>query len=221
MAEIKVNPTRMELKKLKSRLSVARRGHKLLKDKRDELMRQFLEKVKEARDLRRKVATLYKSYNAKFEIASASTDKKMMQEALLLPKSQGSLGITYKNIMSVSVPEFEFKKSTDSGVNYGYAFTTSELDGSLDALASMLDDMVRLAEVEKASTLLCDEIEKTRRRVNALEHIMIPSYERAIKSIAMKLEENERGNRTRLMKVKDMMIKSQLSAKKDDDDEEA
>ena len=221
MAEIKVNPTRMELKKLKSRLSVARRGHKLLKDKRVELMRQFLEKVKEARDLRRKVATLYKSYNAKFEIASASTDKKMMQEALLLPKAQGSLGITYKNIMSVSVPEFEFKKSTDSGVNYGYAFTTSELDGSLDALASMLDDMVRLAEVEKASTLLCDEIEKTRRRVNALEHIMIPSYERAIKSIAMKLEENERGNRTRLMKVKDMMIKSQLSAKKDDDDEEA
>lgn len=219
MAEIKVNPTRMELKKLKSRLSVARRGHKLLKDKRDELMRQFLEKVKEARDLRRKVATLYKSYNAKFEIASASTDKKMMQEALLLPKAQGSLGITYKNIMSVSVPEFEFKKSTDSGVNYGYAFTTSELDGSLDALASMLDDMVRLAEVEKASTLLCDEIEKTRRRVNALEHIMIPSYERAIKSIAMKLEENERGNRTRLMKVKDMMIKSQLSAKRDDSEE--
>ena len=137
----------------------------------------------------------------------------MMQEALLLPKAQGSLGITYKNIMSVSVPEFEFKKSTDSGVNYGYAFTTSELDGSLDALASMLDDMVRLAEVEKASTLLCDEIEKTRRRVNALEHIMIPSYERAIKSIAMKLEENERGNRTRLMKVKDMMIQENIEAK--------
>jgi V/A-type H+-transporting ATPase subunit D len=209
----------MELTRLKKQLSTAIRGHKLLKDKRDELMRQFLEKVKEARDLRRKVATLYKSYNAKFEIASASTDKKMMQEALLLPKAQGSLGITYKNIMSVSVPEFEFKKSTDSGVNYGYAFTTSELDGSLDALASMLDDMVRLAEVEKASTLLCDEIEKTRRRVNALEHIMIPSYERAIKSIAMKLEENERGNRTRLMKVKDMMIKSQLSAKRDDSEE--
>lgn len=219
MAEIKVNPTRMELKKLKSRLSVARRGHKLLKDKRDELMRQFLEKVKEARDLRRRVATLYKSYNAKFEIASATTDKKAMQESLLLPKAQGSLSVSYKNIMSVGVPELEFKKSTDAGVNYGYAFTSSELDDSLDALASMLEDMVMLAEAEKASTLLCNEIEKTRRRVNALEHIMIPSYERAIKSIAMKLEENERGNRTRLMKVKDMMIKSQLQTKREEDGE--
>lgn len=219
MAEIKVNPTRMELKKLKSRLSVARRGHKLLKDKRDELMRQFLEIVKQAKELRRSVAQSFRAYNAGFEIASALTDKKMMQEALMLPRSQGTLEVGEKNIMSVSVPEFKLEISSESGANYGYAFTTGELDDALSHLSTMLGDMVRLAELEKTSLLLCDEIERTRRRVNALEYIMIPSYERAIKTIAMKLEENERGNRTRLMKVKDMMIKAQLEIKHTDADE--
>ncbi|MBQ2810143.1 MAG: V-type ATP synthase subunit D [Clostridia bacterium] len=214
MAEIKVNPTRMELKKLKSRLSVARRGHKLLKDKRDELMRQFLEVVKQAKELRRKVAEAFRAYNTGFESASALTDKKMMQEALMLPRTEGELKISYRNIMSVTVPEFHFDASSENGANYGYAFTTGELDDALSKLSSMLGDMVRLAELEKTSLLLCDEIEKTRRRVNALEYIMIPQYERAIKVIAMKLEENERGNRTRLMKVKDMMIKAQLEALK-------
>ncbi len=220
MAEIKVNPTRMELKKLKTRLSVARRGHKLLKDKRDELMRQFLEIVKQAKELRRRVAVAFKAYSEGFELASALTDKKMMQEALMLPSTEGSLSITNKNIMSVTVPVFEFKQGAQGGANYGFAFTTGELDDALTSLRTMLVDMVRLAELEKTSLLLCDEIEKTRRRVNALEFIMIPSYERAIKVIAMKLEENERGNRTRLMKVKDMMLRAQLELKTSNDEDE-
>lgn len=220
MAEIKVNPTRMELKKLKSRLSVARRGHKLLKDKRDELMRQFLETVKQAKDLRQKVAQGFESYNRGFELASALTDKRMMQEALLLPRAEGTLELSYKNIMSVSVPEFKFEASSNNGASYGYAFTTAELDDALSQLGGTLSDMVKLAELEKTSLLLCDEIERTRRRVNALEYIMIPSYERTIKTIAMKLEENERGNRTRLMKVKDMMVKAQIESNKRASDEE-
>ena len=219
MAEIKVNPTRMELKKLKSRLSVARRGHKLLKDKRDELVRQFLDIVKEAKELRRSVASSFDSYNKNFEIASALTDKKMMVESLMLPKTQGTLDISYKNVMSVIVPEFKFEVSGKNGANYGYAFTSGELDEALLKLGSMLPDMVKLAQLEKSALLLCDEIEKTRRRVNALEYIMIPSYERGIKSISMKLEENERGNRTRLMKVKDMMVKAQIEAQKNSLDE--
>ena len=214
MAQIKVNPTRMELKKLKTRLSVARRGHKLLKDKRDELVRQFLEMVKEAKALRQSVAKSFEIYNQSFERASAVTDKKMMLESLILPKSEAELKVDTKNIMSVIVPKFDFKLTGEAGANYGYAFTSSELDEALSRLGSMFSDMVKLAELEKASLLLCNEIEKTRRRVNALEHIMIPNYERTIKSIAMKLEENDRSNRTRLMKVKDMMVKSQIEASK-------
>lgn len=220
MAEIKVNPTRMELKKLKNRLSVARRGHKLLKDKRDELMRQFLDIVKEAKELRKRVVASFEGYNKSFEAASALTDKKMMVEALMLPSAQGELDVSYKNVMSVVVPEFDFKVSSTAGANYGYAFTSAELDNALADLSGMLSEMIKLAELEKQALLLCNEIEKTRRRVNALEYIMIPSYERTIKSIAMKLEENERGNRTRLMKVKDMMIKAQLEASKGILDEE-
>jgi len=220
MAEIKVNPTRMELKKLQSRLTVAKRGHKLLKDKRDELMRQFLEVVKNAKELRRDVVGLFRTYNEKFEIACALTDKKVMTESLILPKTSGDLKIKTKNVMSVIVPQFDFQIKGTSGSNYGYAFTSAELDEALSKLGDLLPSLIRLAELEKSAQLLCDEIEKTRRRVNALEYIMIPNYQQTIKSISMKLEENERGSRTRLMKVKDMMIKEQISKQRVEEDTE-
>lgn len=223
MAEIKVNPTRMELKKLKGKLTTARRGHKLLKDKRDELMKQFLDTVREAKALRESLCGSFENVYSKFETAAALTDPKMMSEALLMPGAEGELSVGKKNIMSVTVPQFEYRTvsaSEGGGAGYGYAFTSGELDAAALAIAEVTPRLVRLAGLEKSAMLLCDEIERTRRRVNALEHIMIPQYERTIKDITMKLDENERGSQTRLMKIKDMMVKEALAAKHPDEDEE-
>ena len=212
MAELRVNPTRMELKKLETRYNTAKRGHKLLKDKRDELMRQFLLIVKEYKELRLKVDASLSSVYGSFSAAGAAMGHKEMLEALMLPKREGKLTVDYKSRMSVEIPVFDFKvQSGSDGMNYGFAFTSSELDASVDELSSILCDMVKLAEIEKSAQLLAEEIERTRRRVNALEHIMMPQYLDAIKRIKMKLDENERGNITRLMKVKDMVIEKNLS----------
>ena len=213
MAEIRVNPTRMELKKLKTRLSTARRGHKLMKDKRDELMRQFLDIVKETKFLREKVESNLEKVSFAFSMAGASTGTKNMTASLMLPKREGALYVEKKNIMSVEVPVFTYDidsaRSSDS-YNFGLAFTSGELDSAVELLGAGVEDMVRLAQLEKTSQLLAEEIEKARRRVNALEHVMIPQLERAIKSITMKLDENERSTTTRLMKIKDMMIKEEI-----------
>ena len=147
----------------------------------------------------------------------------MMSEALLMPGAEGELEVGEKSIMSVSVPTFEYKTLSageSGGAGYGYAFTSGELDDAVRAVSRVSGDLVRLAQLEKSALLLCDEIERTRRRVNALEYIMIPSYERTVKSITMKLDENERGSQTRLMKVKDMMVKAQLAAKHPEEDDE-
>ena len=222
---MRVNPTRMEMKKLQSRYITARRGHKLLKDKRDGLMKQFLEVVREDKALRERVEAALASYYQGFSVASASGNPKMLEEALICPKKEGALEVSYKNMMSVTVPEFDFVSAGDGNAaaesfNYGLAFTSGELDVSLRELGSILDDLLRMAELEKKAQLLAQEIEKTRRRVNALEYIMMPQYLEAIKSIKMKLDENERGNTTRLMKVKDMMLKAQRAEKSDDEPEE-
>ena len=217
MAEIRVNPTRMELKRYKSKMATARRGHKLLKDKCDELMKQFLEIVKENKELRASLEEKIIRSHKSFSLASAVSSPKLLRQALLLPKREGSLKVSYKNMMSVTVPQFELEILSTRGegqVPYGMAFTSGELDSSIEELGSLTEDMIRLAELEKTAQLLAEEIEKTRRRVNALEYIMIPQFERVIKSITMKLDENERGNTTRLMKVKDMMVKQQLEAKR-------
>ena len=217
MAEIKVNPTRMELKKLKARLVTARRGHKLLKDKRDELMRQFLDVVREAKALREQLCRQLGSVYSSFASAAALMDPRMMTEALMLPGVQGELSVTQKNIMSVYVPQFQYhaaKAADTGGAGYGYAFTSSALDEAVEQIFAASTQLVRLAQLEKTATLLCDEIEKTRRRVNALEYIMIPQYEAGVKMISMKLDENERGAQTRLMKVKDMMIRAQIEARR-------
>lgn len=216
MAQIRVNPTRMELKKLKNRLAVARRGHKLLKDKRDELMKQFLDVVKETKEVREKVEAALEKSNKSFALASAVTSPKVMTEALMLPKKEVSLDISEKNVMSVIVPVFTYDLKgahQSDGYNFGLAFTSGEIDMAVMELSEILPNMIKLAELEKSSQLIAEEIEKTRRRVNALEHVMIPQIEETIKSITMKLDENERGNLTRLMKVKDMMIKAQLEGK--------
>ena len=225
MAEIRVNPTRMEMKKLQARYTTARRGHKLLKDKRDELMKQFLEIVREDKALRERVEAALELYYKGFSVASAASNPKMLEEALICPKKEGSLEVTYKNMMSVTVPEFAFSmaQSEDTAAqsfNYGLAFTSGDLDVSLRELGGILEDLLRMAELEKQAQLLAEEIEKTRRRVNALEYIMMPQYLAAIKTIKMKLDENERGNTTRLMKVKDMMLEEQRRAGRQTEAEE-
>lgn len=216
MAEIRVNPTRMELKKLKTRLSTARRGHKLMKDKRDELMRRFLDIVRETKTLREKVEANLKNVNAAFSDAAASSSTNNMMISLMLPKKEGALHVGTDNIMSVNVPVFtydtESARSPDS-YNFGLAFTSGGLDSAVELLGAGVEDMIRLAQMEKTSQLLAEEIEKARRRVNALEHVMIPQFERAIRSITMKLDENERSTTTRLMKIKDIMIKEELEKK--------
>ncbi len=215
MAELRVNPTRMELKKLQARYATARRGHKLLKDKRDELMKQFLEVVRENKALRERVEATLATVYGSFSVAGAVSSPQMLKEALLLPKKEGRLDVTYRNLMSVTVPVFSLEILSEGGAdsyNYGMAFTSGELDSAARELSGMLEDLVRLAELEKTAQMLAEEIEKTRRRVNALEYIMIPRYLATMKSIKMKLEENERGNTTRLMKVKDMMLQAQLQA---------
>ena len=209
MASKTIIPTRMELTKLKKTLITAVRGHKLLKDKRDELMRQFLELAKENMELRLKVEKGISHANKNFVIARAAMNIPEMKLALMMPKQEVSLDITLENIMSVNIPKYEVKtrtKNVNDIYSYGYAFTSGDLDDAVWSLENILDDMIRLAEVEKACQLMSTEIEKTRRRVNAFEHVIIPEAQKNIKYISMKLDENERSSQVRLMKVKDMML---------------
>ena len=204
-----VNPTRMELTRLKKQLSTAMRGHKLLKDKRDELMRQFLDLVRENKALRQQVEDALQDANRHFLLASSVMQKEMLDAALLAPKQEVYLEVSSRNVMSVDIPVFNITTRTSDMTDiysYGFAFTSFELDDAVLQLSELLPMMLRLAECEKSAQLLAAEIEKTRRRVNALEHVMIPDLQETIRFIAMKLEENERSSRTRLMKVKDMML---------------
>lgn len=210
MATTQVNPTRMELTRLKKKLVTATRGHKLLKDKRDELMRRFLELVKENKELRMKVEQKISDANKNFALASAAMSDEVISAALLAPKQEVYLDIGEKNVMSVDIPVYDIKTRTPDPndiYSYGYAFTSSELDDAVKSLADILPDMLKLAEIEKSCLMMASEIEKTRRRVNALEHVMIPDTQEKIRYITMKLDENERSTQTRLMKVKDMMLK--------------
>ena len=209
MPKTAVTPTRMVLNQLKGRLKTARRGHKLLKDKRDELMRQFMDVVKLNKELRLKVEEGMTGAFASLTVASTIMSPEMLEQALLYPRQSVELGMSYKNIMSVNVPVYSFRtKNNDPSeiYPYGFAQTSGELDDALEKLAKVFEDMLELAQVEKTMQLLAEEIEKTRRRVNALEYVMIPNFEENIRYITMKLEENERGNTTRLMKVKDMVL---------------
>ena len=209
MASTQVNPTRMELTRQKKKLATATRGHKLLKDKRDELMRQFLELVRENKALREKVEEGLEAVNKNFVLARASSSDQVLNTALLAPKQEVYLNADTRNVMSVEIPVFTTStRSADEGdiYSYGFAFTSGDLDDAVKSLQELLPDMLRLAEVEKSCQLMAAEIEKTRRRVNALEHVIIPETQENIKYITMKLDENERSTQIRLMKVKDMML---------------
>ena len=210
MAVMNVNPTRMELTNLKRKLMTARKGHKLLKDKRDELMRRFLDLIRETKELRLRVEEGIKTANCHMSVARSTMTDEEIEVALMMPSQRMSASVETKNIMSVDVPVFkpELKAAKDGEIfSYGYAFTSGDLDEAVASLAKIMPDMLRLAESEKTCRLLAAEIEKTRRRVNALEHVLIPRYEDTIRYITMKLDENERSSTTRLMKVKDMMLK--------------
>lgn len=209
MASSQIIPTRMELSRIKDKLAVARKGHKLLKDKRDELMRQFLIMVRENMELRKHVEEGIRQANINFIVAKAGMDAETLNTALMAAKQKVTLGVSTKNVMSVNIPVFDVRTKTASEADiysYGYAFTSSDLDGAIKSLADIRDDMILLAEKEKACKLMAAEIEKTRRRVNALEHVIIPEAQKNIKYISMKLEETARDNTIRLIKVKDMVL---------------
>ncbi|HCJ59060.1 V-type sodium ATPase subunit D [bioreactor metagenome] len=211
MAKLNVNPTRMELTGLKKRLSTAKRGHKLLKDKQDELMRRFIELIKRNKSLRMKVEEELQDSFKDFLLASAVMSPEMLEEAVAFPKENITVDIKKKNVMSVNVPVMNFirKLEGDEGsiYPYGFAQTSSELDDAISKLYGIMSKLLELAEVEKACQLMADEIEKTRRRVNALEYRTIPDLEETIRFIRMKLDESERSTITRLMKVKDIISK--------------
>ena len=217
MPSTTINPTRQELNRLKNRLRTSIRGHKLLKDKRDELMKQFMDVVRENRALRKRVEEGLMRAHGAFTVAAALMSPEMLEQSLLYPKQSVELDMTFQNIMSVDVPQYQFRTSSqDPGevYPYGFAQTSGELDDAVDALSRVLGDMLRLAEVEKTSQLLAEEIEKTRRRVNALEYVKIPEMQANIKYITMKLDENERSNTIRLMKVKDLILKEAIEEKR-------
>jgi len=211
MAVLEVNPTRMELTRLKERLKTATRGHKLLKDKQDELMRRFIELIKENKRLREEVERELKEAFESFLLASAVMSPEILEEAVAFPKESISVDIKKKNVMSVRVPVMNFirKLENDEGsiYPYGFAQTSPELDEAISTLYGIMPKLLELAEVEKACQLMADEIEKTRRRVNALEYRTIPELQETIRCIRMILDENERSTIVRLMKVKDIINK--------------
>ncbi|KPU44202.1 V-type sodium ATPase subunit D [Oxobacter pfennigii] len=209
---LNVNPTRMENTRLKKRLKVAARGHKLLKDKQDELMKKFIELIKRNNELRLSVEKELSESLKEFMMAKAVMSTEMLEAAILIPTERVSLDVSQRNIMSVNVPVMKFVRDAKQGASiypYGFAQSSGELDRAIKKLYDILPHLLELAEVEKTCQLMADEIEKTRRRVNALEYVMIPQLEETIKYITMKLEENERGNLTRLMKIKSMMEKAE------------
>ncbi|MDD5902166.1 MAG: V-type ATP synthase subunit D [Oscillospiraceae bacterium] len=211
MASTMITPTRMMLKQLKGRLKTARRGHKLMKDKRDELMRRFMDIVRLNKELRERVEQGLTASFASLQVASAIMSPEVLEQALLYPRQSVELGVEFKNIMSVNVPEYSFRtKNNDPSeiYPYGFAQTSGELDDALEQMAKVFEDMLQLAQVEKTMQLLAEEIEKTRRRVNALEYVMIPELEENIRYITMKLEENENATKVRLLKVKEMVLEN-------------
>ena len=208
---LRVNPTLMELTRIKRRLVTAKRGHKLLKDKRDEMVRQFIVLVRQDARLRKEVEQELKGALGDFALARAVMDSQSLEEAIMYPARSAAIELGQRNVLSVHVPTITAvqESAKNSALPYGLAETSADLDDAIATMAALLPKLIQLAEVEKACDLLADEIEKTRRRVNALEYVMIPQFEETIRVISMKLDENERASLTRLMKVKDMIAERQ------------
>lgn len=210
MTRLNVNPTRMELKKLKARLATAVRGHKLLKDKSDEMIRRFTVIIKENKSLREQAERELGDCLKQFSTAVSGMSAPEMEKAFSFPVSGVQADFDTADVMSVVVPKITVKENTSKAV-FPYAFTeiTSEADYSIERVGKVLGLLLRLAESEKTAAMLAIEIERNKRRVNALEYIMIPQIEETIKYIKSKLDENERAAVTRLMKVKDMLANQQ------------
>ena len=223
MERLNVNPTRMMLTTLKKKLATATRGHKLMKDKRDELMKGFLELARENKELRARAEAALAEVYESFSVASAVMSREVLEEALMFPKQGVELSVGGKNVMSVDVPVFDFKTTAEEQTDifpYGYAGTSGELDSAIRHMAEVFPIMLELAAKEKEAAMLAAELERTRRRVNALEYVKIPQLQMTIKYIVMKLDENERGNQTRLMKVKDMILAEAIEEKRAADERE-
>ena len=206
MSRLNVNPTRMALKGLKARLKTAQRGHKLLKDKTDEMVRRFSQMIKENKVLREEVESEIVLVLKQFSIARSLMSKQDVEQAFNMPSVSIELDCEYKTILNLETPKLNLSENHSvSKFPYSFIDITSEVDHSVALVGKLLAKIIKLAEVEKTVMMLADEIEKSKRRVNALEYVMIPDLEETIKYITMKLEENERGSLTRLMKVKEMI----------------
>lgn len=222
MARLNVNPTRMVLGQLKRQLRTAQRGHKLMKDKRDELMKRFLDLARENKTLREQVEAELKGVYRSFSVAGAVMSPEMMEEALMFPKQSVELSVGSKNVMSVDVPVFDFdivKAGGEGLYPYGFSDTSGELDTAIERLSMVFPTLLRLSAMEKEAAMLADEIEKTRRRVNALEYVKIPQYQETIRYIQMKLDEDERATQTRLQKVKEMIAVDAIAEARARDEE--
>ena len=203
MVRLNVKPTRMELNNLKERLKTAERGHKLLKDKRDELMRRFISLIRENNQLRKEVESYLIDNLKSFAVAKSLKNSQMVEELFSIPSKEIELFVEKENIMSVTVPRMHMNiTSQNENSEYSYLSFNSEMDDVFATMNSLIDKLLRLAEVEKTCQLMADEIEKTRRRVNGLEYSIIPNLSETIHYIELKLEEAERANLVRIMKVK-------------------
>lgn len=209
MASMNVNPTRMELTRLKRELATAKRGHKLLKDKQDEMVRQFMNLIKQNRELRIKIENELSVISSTFNSARLKMSYAGLMEALMVPSQNILVETSSRTIMNMSVPSLKVKTDDSIDITYGFAFTPCELDDSVIKLSNLVSSMVKLAEIEKSCDMLAGEIEKTRRRVNAIEYVLVPNLEDTIHFITMKLEDNERSNIIRLMKSKEIILNRQ------------
>lgn len=206
MARLNVNPTRMELKKLKARLQTATRGHKLLKDKSDEMIRRFTALIKENKRMRAELEAELSDCLGKFVTACAYSSKEEIDKVFSMPVSNVSATFAVRDVMNVEVPSIEVSETkSDASFPYAFAEMTSEADYSVEKISRLVGKLLKLAEIEKTVAMLAVEIERNKRRVNALEYIMIPQIEETVKYIKSKLDENERAATTRLMKVKDIL----------------
>ena len=200
-----VNPTRMELLRLRKRLVVAQRGHKLLKDKLDGLMQEFLEIAREYKRFRLAVDDELPHVLKLVVLAEITSSRRITEDALESSKQDLQLTVKPRRLMSVVIPKIEATFGTTGGM-YSFVHTSPELDQAIDALKKFLPKLVRMAELEETVRRLSVEIEKTRRRVNALEHTFIPRIKETVKYIMSKLDEMERSNTSRLMKIKAQRI---------------
>jgi V/A-type H+-transporting ATPase subunit D len=204
--KIKVNPNRMMLLRLKRRLELARRGHRLLKNKQEKLMQNFFSLVRETTELRKGVERDFMEMSLHYVEGRSATERQALEDALALTTKVGELAVDYRHEMNVTSPVFSIR-IPEGDPAYRLSTTSSELDAAFEGLLGSFQRLLDLVGKEDCLFRMAEELEKTRRRVNALEYVLIPDLEAVIRSIDDKLSEHERGNQVRLMKIKEMVMK--------------